>query len=550
MGKTLVAFDTDHIKQYVFGTDKLKEIRGASSILDYLNRTVMTGKEKNKPLPFRVNPVYANGGGGLFVIESDNADDAENFERYIQREYRERTGEGASITYAVQKLPDDIKITRNDDIEGELVDDEKIESFLESLRWRLREKKLIASEMISFPTHPFMRPCDSCGVFYAAPDEGRVNRDPDERTQGELYCLSCQLKRQRDEQVKQYIDDVVRGDKTSSDDFLWKEVRDRLEKAGYDLSSHPKRPEDFNVFANFKGKKDYLALIYADANSMGSSFEKCKGLKEYQILAKTVDDAIYQAVCSAIAQQLKVKDHVPAGLQPTFPFDILLMGGDDVLMAVPATVALDVALTIANVFEKEMGKHYPDKQYTLSVGVVIAPIKYPFRLLESLVTTTLKFAKDDGEGKPRINFVTVAGSASETFTKVFDLLRDETADKQFFATLRPYDPATLRHLLDAIRDGRRQNLGRSKLHQMREAILKMNLTASSVGESLAILMNWRPSQRDNVITYVNALANQYLIDKKGPQNLDSLHYDRPFPWFYVENKQGRDIYRTPLLHFI
>ena len=41
MRKSLVALDTDHIKGYVFGTDKLKEIRGASSLLDRLNRQVM-----------------------------------------------------------------------------------------------------------------------------------------------------------------------------------------------------------------------------------------------------------------------------------------------------------------------------------------------------------------------------------------------------------------------------------------------------------------------------------------------------------------------------
>src|SRR5579883_487790 len=41
VGKSLIAFDTDHIKGYVFGTDRLKEIRGASSRLDYLNRITM-----------------------------------------------------------------------------------------------------------------------------------------------------------------------------------------------------------------------------------------------------------------------------------------------------------------------------------------------------------------------------------------------------------------------------------------------------------------------------------------------------------------------------
>jgi hypothetical protein len=40
-GLSLVAFDTDHIKEYVFGTDRLKEIRGASSLLDRLNRREM-----------------------------------------------------------------------------------------------------------------------------------------------------------------------------------------------------------------------------------------------------------------------------------------------------------------------------------------------------------------------------------------------------------------------------------------------------------------------------------------------------------------------------
>jgi hypothetical protein len=41
VGLSLVALDTNHIKGYVFATDKLKEIRGASSILDRLNRRAM-----------------------------------------------------------------------------------------------------------------------------------------------------------------------------------------------------------------------------------------------------------------------------------------------------------------------------------------------------------------------------------------------------------------------------------------------------------------------------------------------------------------------------
>src|SRR5207248_2259811 len=141
-------------------------------------------------------------------------------------------------------------------------------------------------------------------------------------------------KRQRDVDVKQDSD---------LDDYLWREVIRRLREKKYDFGKTPRRPRDFNVFSNFKGGKDYFALIYADGNGMGKAFGDCSGLPEYQKLASTIDKAIYEAVCSAIAQHLRVSDYVKAKDTPVFPFDILLMGGDDVLMVVPAAAALDVA---------------------------------------------------------------------------------------------------------------------------------------------------------------------------------------------------------------
>lgn len=573
MAKSLVAFDTNHIKHYVFGTDRLREIRGASSILDYLNRFIMTGEAKDapEPLPYQIIKICANGGGGMFVVESDNPNGGEAFGKYIQRRFRELTGDGASVTYAVQPLSDDITVTKGGNDENHLIDDPAIVAYVKTLRWLLREKKL-TQYPITHPTHPFMRPCNSCGVFYAVPElpelreflekfDIDLDEEEDSYSPENLYCESCQRKHLRDLQVKIKIKDLVlrendQAKEVSRDDYLWEHVIECLEQRNYDLSKRPRRPRDFNVFANFKGRKDYFALIYADANGMGKAFDNCNMLKTYHDFAQTVDGAIYQAACAAIAEHLKVKDHVPADQRPTtFPFDILLMGGDDVLMAVPATAALDVALTIANVFEEEMRKHYPDEHYTLSAGVVLAPIKYPFRLLEMLATTTLKAAKDDGNGEPRINFVTVAGSAGETFSKVFETLHTPSREngrpvkKQFFATLRPYDPDTLDRLLQTIRKGRRKNLGRTKLHQMREAIMKMNLT-TSVSESRAVLMNWRSDQREYVVDYVHTFANQHLSGTSESQNPESLRYERPFPWFNSGEKGERDIYRTPLLDFI
>jgi len=41
----LVSLDIGGIHEYIFGTNKLREIRGASILLDSLNRTIPSGKK-------------------------------------------------------------------------------------------------------------------------------------------------------------------------------------------------------------------------------------------------------------------------------------------------------------------------------------------------------------------------------------------------------------------------------------------------------------------------------------------------------------------------
>lgn len=130
MGRSLVALDTNHIKGYVFATDTLKEIRGASSLLDRLNRTVM--QELAESEPYNGKMIYANGGSGLFLIDSD---EATSFGTQIQQEYRKTTAKGASMTFVVQPLPPEAP----DDLEA--IMDFPMPNTLALLRHRLREKK-------------------------------------------------------------------------------------------------------------------------------------------------------------------------------------------------------------------------------------------------------------------------------------------------------------------------------------------------------------------------------------------------------------------------
>ncbi len=70
-----------------------------------------------------------------------------------------------------------------------------------------------------------------------------------------------------------------------------------------------------------------------------------------------------------------------------------------------------------------------------------------------------------------INFMSVTGSTSLSFERVYDSLRekhvmDRGRDVTLYATLRPYTVEELEMLLGAIREGRGKGLGRTKLHQI------------------------------------------------------------------------------------
>jgi hypothetical protein len=568
--QSLIAFDTDHIKGYVFGTNKLKEIRGASSLLDYLNRFKMNQIAQK----YHATEVYANGGSGLYYVATEHADD---FGREVQQAYHDETGGRASITFAQLPLPDVVT--------EENIKTQDITNPLETLQWHLQGEKLHPPALLTLASHPFLRLCDACGVEYAdaslAPEE--IFHSPGE--EDERYCTSCQRKRKQEDRVDRRVRQLIQSlsptsstrNKLLHDEYMWTTIIERLHDFGYDIPKKTERPNDFDTFRNFKGAKDYFALIYADGNNMGRAVRECKTLPEYKALANDIDDALYTAICTAIARHLKIADHLKPKEQqagnlqkPVFPFDILLLGGDDICMLVPASVALDVALTMAETFRAETGQ-----QHSLSVGVILAPIKYPFGLLQEMASTALKFAKKasanaraeakkvsaETEAAPpktnsddtRINFLIVTGGSSSDFKAVYEAMyhkEDEEDKKAFYATLRPYAPDDLRTLLNAIRSKDGTGLGRTKLHQIREAVLKMNLT-TSVSDGLAVLVSWREKQRNHVVNNVYEFAGRYQLQRSNPADPVSGFPRVVFPWFSDgKNKLDYAVYRTSLLDFI
>jgi hypothetical protein len=577
--KSLVAFDTDHIKEYVFGTDRLKEIRGASSILDKLNRQTMW--ELANANDIQAIKVYTNGGSGQFLVDSEKVD---LFTQRVKGAYRVDTFGGASISCAAQPLPDlSLEELKTKDISGEL----------ELLRWKLHDAKNVAPKIVSLPSHPFMRTCDACGIEYAEKKDAQVGSDRDEDNQEKRYCLSCWAKREEDRIVRRRIKGIVRSLHKqrevleSEQRTLWGRLISLLNDVKYKIPPGTERPHRFDDFSE-GGTKDYLGLIYADANNMGKRLELIKNLADTKRLAKIVDDGVYRALAVAIEKHTFIKEvageedvddeddtdedeDTQQHKKPLFPFDVLLIGGDDIIIVTRASVALQIARTMAQEFYTWTGKQFQqafpawseeEKQgLTLSVGVVLAPIKYPFGLLFKLAEGTLKAAKKKGAdlpsneeyGKSCINFVTVTGNTGPEYKTVYDRLQREVkaSNAMLYATLRPYTLSKMDDMLGLLEKGHTKRLGRTKLHQMREAVLERNLTTSVIA-GIAALRNWRDKDKDNgqrsfIVRELYTFGRPNAVPPDATERLGRV----TFPWYYDgEDQDKREVYRTPLLDFV
>ncbi|MEI2583519.1 type III-B CRISPR-associated protein Cas10/Cmr2 [Scytonema sp. PRP1] len=183
----------------------------------------------------------------------------------------------------------------------------------------------------------------------------------------------------------------------------------------------------------------FVAYIYADGNNMGGYIQKeIKNPKDYQRFSRDIFDATEKCVYAALTKHLqphKLNPNLQSERNSTkevwiHPFEILTIGGDDVMLIVPADKALAIAQTIGEEFENELlrkeGERYKsDKEYnpqivhryqgkgyqgkeppsgknqcklSMSVGVLITaedtPIYYAEKLTSQLLKSAKKRAKD------------------------------------------------------------------------------------------------------------------------------------------------------------
>ena len=90
MAKFIVAIETVKIKEFLFSTNKLKVIRGASYLLDYLNQVEVPKILKKDKRVEDKDIIYVGAGNAKFFVERETREDAERIVKEIIKEVKEK----------------------------------------------------------------------------------------------------------------------------------------------------------------------------------------------------------------------------------------------------------------------------------------------------------------------------------------------------------------------------------------------------------------------------------------------------------------------------
>jgi len=537
----LVAGGATKIKSYVFESARLPEIRGASGLLDRINLEDLPRLWKDD-IGCEKCLIYANGGEALgFAPINKAAWLTDEIERIYMRETLVAQSVAVYETFTLQELKLGLfesPKSKNNILKDLLGYDPaakptfgQLVTKLNLAKYRRRDvnpdcggsRKLLG--IAHFETFPFARRCSSC-ERRAAVVNAKVSDDQNEDLP---LCEPCARKRifgmwSKREDVNpkwwfeaQFVwqpdkpETLVRSWATIFEDWLL-DPRDKDRKSLRDKYAHS-LPElhkirvarDLNELGEVSRPQGFIGVIYADGNNMGQLLERLRTPNEYAAFAEDVFEATKNAVFGALAENLTTRkvERKPGDKFQMHPFEILSIGGDDLLLIVPADKALKIACDIADSVEQNLrgkkqfeleqkyspeavhrcqsrvskDKTAPQSKVSFSAGVVLADTHTPFFYLESLASQLLKSAKSRAKWLKRkhdyyggaIDFLalksvtTISGTVDE-FRKAVLTGNDE----RVYA--RPYTIVETRRLLETISLLKRASFPRTQLHRLRQSL--------------------------------------------------------------------------------
>ena len=477
MAKFIVAIETVKIKEFLFSTNKLKVIRGASYLLDYLNQ-VEVPKILDKNGVKEENIIYIGAGNAKFFVEKDDKDEAEKIVKEIIKEVKdkyEKEAPGAKVVGVYvetaykkgQKSEKGREVWNDLDKLGELTAIEKSKGFstLNIDLPYIEKCELSGTEVAEVSIDNFMSDLVTLG-FQIENDKLIFKKFKNNR---ECSIEIGLLKKQ----VMNLAKTTGKISEASFRKILFANLLkivdkddevmeiDKINNVGFynTIKEYIKDYEDSTI-QDFQDTNSFFGVMYSDGDGLGDFL---KGVKTKFIELIEKNDNAEDLYLEFMGKFSKKLDEITKGslkdvLEEVFENrdekekwgEFLIVGGDDVCAVFPPNLVMEISMKFQKRFEdnmatamKEITEDIGDDEntrITSSSGVIIAKAKTPmFQLFEQALhlQKSAKKARKKAVDKNlnKTGFIDFQVIGSEGCVDI-DEFRDKFKDNQVME--RPY----------------------------------------------------------------------------------------------------------------
>ena len=432
------------------------------------------------------------------------------------------------------------------------------------------------------PTHveisPYQTRCESCERRPAVINQPKVLCEACTRKYVAGRATKKQLKRDELDHYTNSINKWLPANKDENGEYLltdwislYYEYIRLLTGISQNYDQDPDGPNDLNDIAKASDPENYIAFIYADGNNMGAYLENIETPAQYRQFSERVFVAMQTAAFKALAklEPIRIKDDNDRYI---FPFEIISIGGDDLLIIVPGSEVFEIVHAIGENFDSEFNSYAKLKEkdnlpksqrykssewvdaqemqpvFSMSLGFVIAEGHTPVGFLEHLAGSLLKSAKTRAKTLIKDAGGYRGGTVDFLVLKSISMITSNLSDfrKKFYKTntensltMRPFTLHELLGFIKTIKDFKKGNFPRSQLYQLRES-LKLGRQTSTLDY---LYFRSRLGSNEGRL-----LQDQIEHNWQGVSGNNS----NPGPWYTMlqESNKNRKGYETLLLDLI
>lgn len=388
MAKFIVAIETVKIKEFLFSTNKLKVIRGASYLLDYLNQVEVPKILKRKDRVKEEEIIYIGAGNAKFFVERKDKEEAEKIVKDIITEVKEK--------YEIEAPG--VKVVGISKIYGEN-SDKKVWDIFDDLALETAKAKSKGFSLLNIDL-PYVEKCelnsDEVAEIYSENLEKDLNHVVERYKENDLFRFKIDKgfvsHKDIDRKVeldflKKQINRLTKtvGGSTGkiSEGTFWKilysnfvKSYDKDEVGFYRYVRLEKEIELDNetTIDNFEDEDSFIGFMYSDGDDLGDFLKNAK--KSFIKLDDSVTkkdnkndiaEKLYIAFLKKFSKKLDAttKSTLTKVLDDIFSNEkdekkkwgeFLIVGGDDVCAVFDPTLVIKISNNFQKEFEKNMAE--------------------------------------------------------------------------------------------------------------------------------------------------------------------------------------------------